>query len=80
MEYVSEMSEPRYKKLTFYCHNCKAFRVTYEPSKDKLFTILLDGIDFSNILAPHIQKRLNSESASLVSPLDTSVNKGKQPS
>jgi hypothetical protein len=59
MEYVSEMSEPRYRKLVFYCHHCRAFRITYAPDKEKLFTILLDGIDFSNILAPHIKKRFS---------------------
>ena len=57
MEYISEMSEPRYRKLVFYCKNCKAFRITYEPDKEKLFTMLLDGIDFNNILAPNIQER-----------------------
>ena len=59
MEYVSEMSEPRYRKLVFYCHHCRAFRITYEPDKEKLFT-MLDGINFENVLAPHIKERLSS--------------------
>ncbi len=68
MEYISEMSEPRFRKLVFYCHNCKAFRITYEPEADKLFTMLLDGIDFSNILAPHIKERLSSKNEAFISP------------
>jgi len=71
MDYISEMSEARFRKLVFYCHNCKAFRITYEPGTDKLFVMLLDGIDFSNILAPHIQKRLNEKSQVSISPLAT---------
>ncbi|MGI0090519.1 MAG: hypothetical protein ACREBS_02310 [Nitrososphaerales archaeon] len=59
MEYIPEMSEPRYRKLVFYCHNCRAFRITYEPDKEKLFAMLLDGIDFGSILAPKIRQRLS---------------------
>lgn len=71
MEYVSEMSEPRFRKLVFFCHglNCKAFRITYEPEPDKLFAMLLDGIDFSNILSPSVKKRLYSKNELSVSPL-----------
>jgi hypothetical protein len=59
MEYVSEMSEPRSRKLVLYCHHCEAFRITYEPDKEKLFTMLLDGITFENVLAPHVKERLS---------------------
>lgn len=78
LEYISEMSEPRFKKLVFYCHTCKAFRITWEPGPDKLFTMLLDGIDFSNILAPHIQKRLESKNDISLSPLVTKGDRSKQ--
>ena len=63
MEYISEMSEPRYRKLVFYCKNCRAFRITYEPDKEKLFTMLLDGLDFNNVLAPHIRNKLETKSS-----------------
>jgi hypothetical protein len=59
---VPELSDPRHKKLVFYCVGCRAFRITYEPEKDKLFTMLLDGIDLNNILPSYIQKRLNEKS------------------
>jgi hypothetical protein len=77
MEYVSEMSEPRYRKMVWYCAICSqrtgrgVFRITYEPDQDNLFIMLLDGIDFSNILPPHIQRRLSEKTGDLVSPFDT---------
>lgn len=56
MEYVSEMSEPRFRKLVWYCDKCRAYRITYEPSKDKLIAMLLDSIELDNILAPRKEK------------------------
>jgi hypothetical protein len=67
MDYLSQFSEPRYKKLVFYCGKCRAYRVTYEPDKEKLLTMLLDGIDMDNILSPRKSKELFSDNGIVTS-------------
>ncbi|GEM_PF-2464236 len=50
MEYRPEHSNPRARRLSFWCEKCRAFRFVFEfPSKD-ILTILLDSIELSNIL------------------------------
>ena len=74
MEYLAERSNPRAKKLTFYCQRCKAFRFTFEfPSKD-ILTVLLDSIDPTNILPREFQKDVKPVVENPISPSVTSEN------
>jgi hypothetical protein len=53
--------------------------IAYEPRPEKLFVILPDGIDFTNILAPSVKERLDSKSALPISPLVTKGDIPKEP-
>lgn len=68
LEYLPEKSNPRGRKLVFYCKNCKAFRLIYEfPSKD-ILSVLLDNIDLKNILPSEFQEEPRSKNEVLEYP------------
>ncbi len=72
MDYMSERSNPRAKKLCFYCPKCKAFRFTFEFQSKDILTIMLDSINPADILPSEFAKEEKPVSQKQISPHVTS--------
>ena len=79
LSYCPQYSNPRARKLTFYCDKCKAFRFVFEFPSKNILTILLDSVDLKDILPEGFEKQSVDESANLISPSVTNEVILKEP-